>query len=475
MLDSDHKSYRIQTLDIPPETDISDVFEYYADQPWSMLLDSANSQHKNARFNIVVADPIARITAIGCECTIHYTSKNHEIRSGDPIAILRQLIKTELGNEAELGSLNLAQTSELLPFTYGAVGFFGYDLGRCFEHLPEHSKARYQTPDMAVGIYTWSVVKDTKTGLFYLCQLDGFAAPSETDILQQLEKSKFLDRTPFKLTSDWQSNMTHDQYMANLSRVNDYLHAGDCYQVNLAQRFHCHYDGCLWLAYLALRHANQAPFSAFIQLQDSAIISISPERFLSVRSNQVESQPIKGTRPRSLDQSQDALQIQALLQSDKDRAENLMIVDLLRNDMSKTCKDNSIHVPSLFAVESFAAVHHLVSTVTGTLREDQDALSLIRGAFPGGSITGAPKIRAMEIIDELEPDRRNIYCGSIGYININGDMDTNICIRTLLCEQNNLYCWAGGGIVLDSNAKDEYQESFDKVSKILPVLSQLSG
>jgi para-aminobenzoate synthetase component 1 len=273
--------------------------------------------------------------------------------------------------------------------------------------------------------------------------------------------------------------MSQEQYTEKLSCISSYLQAGDCYQINLAQRFSASYIGDEWQAYQQLRVANHAPFSAFIRLVDSVVMSISPERFLSVNEQVVQTKPIKGTRPRFNDPIQDQQQIESLLNTEKDRAENLMIVDLLRNDLSKHCQPGSVNVPELFKLESFAAVHHLVSTVTGKLKTSSSVMDLLQGAFPGGSITGAPKIRAMQIIDELEPNNRNIYCGSIGYLGILGDMDTNICIRTLLCEksseqsnnQQTIHCWAGGGIVLDSNAKDEYQESLDKVSKILPVLS----
>jgi para-aminobenzoate synthetase component 1 len=276
----------------------------------------------------------------------------------------------------------------------------------------------------------------------------------------------------FALVSPWQANMSQREYMQKLHGISDYLRAGDCYQVNLAQRFSAQYTGDEYQAYLRLRKANQAPFSAFIRIEDSVILSISPERFLAVNGDKVQSKPIKGTRPRSNDPACDQANIDALLASEKDQAENLMIVDLLRNDLSKSCQADSVEVPQLFQIESFAAVHHLVSTVTGTLVQNCTPIDLLRGAFPGGSITGAPKIRAMEIIEELEPHRRSIYCGSIGYLGLNRDMDTSICIRTLLCEDNNIYCWAGGGIVLDSVAAEEYQESLDKVCKILPLLSQ---
>ncbi|WJG11013.1 aminodeoxychorismate synthase component I [Aliiglaciecola sp. LCG003] len=468
MLHCTPKHYRIQTLAVPEQTDITQLFAHFADTPWSMLLDSANSQHKNARFDIFVAEPVATITAKGNRCVISTLSQPQQrVVEQDPIDALQDLLLATIGQEAQQHDCQAPN----LPFHAGALGYFGYDLGRCFETLPNHAVDDYCSPDMAVGIYTWSVIKDNRTGKFYLTSVDDFTAPS-ADFIQALVYQPPVTDQPFHLTSDWQSNMSQQQYYENIDRVLAYLRAGDCYQVNLAQRFKASYRGSLWQAYLILRQANQAPFSAFIQLPSNAIVSISPERFLSVIDKQVDSQPIKGTRPRDKDAVRDQQQIQDLLNSEKDRAENLMIVDLLRNDLSKACEDGSIKVPELFKIESFRAVHHMVSTVTGILRADQHALDLLRGAFPGGSITGAPKIRAMEIIDQLEPQRRNIYCGSIGYIDINGNMDTSICIRTLLAEKGQLYCWAGGGIVLDSKASSEYQESFDKVSKILPILAE---
>ncbi|MEP4889258.1 MAG: aminodeoxychorismate synthase component I [Aliiglaciecola sp.] len=470
------KSSRIQTLAIPPSTDITELFAHYCQSKWSILLDSANSTHKNARFDIFVAKPIAAITAYQNSCEIEYfydhlndysPIEKVEKITGQPIAILRTLLQSSLPKEQPTAK----DRDRLLPFTCGAMGYFGYDLGRCYETLPNVAKSVYQSPDMAVGIYSWSVIKDNHTGLFYLTDIPSLPAPTTAEI-ESLLNRPLCEKTQGKwqLKTPWQSNMLKNEYVAKLQNILDYLRAGDCYQVNLAQRFHAQFSGSTWQAYLTLRKSNQAPFSAYIQLVNSTVLSISPERFLKVKDSQVESQPIKGTRPRSTNPNTDLSNIEALKNSTKDRAENLMIVDLLRNDLSKACEDHSIQVPELFAIESFEAVHHLVSTVTGRLNSSDDSLSLLQGAFPGGSITGAPKIRAMQIIDELEPHRRNIYCGSIGYINRNGDMDTSICIRTLLCEDSQIYCWAGGGIVLDSAPEDEYQESLDKVSKILPIL-----
>lgn len=264
--------------------------------------------------------------------------------------------------------------------------------------------------------------------------------------------------------------MSKAEYQQKFNRVHDYILAGDCYQINLAQRFTAHYQGDEYNAYLKLRESNQAPFSAFMRFEDHSVVSISPERFLKVEGRNVQTKPIKGTLPRSLDAEIDSANAQKLQQSTKDRAENLMIVDLLRNDISRVCQAGSVKVPKLFDIESFPAVHHLVSTVEGELAADKSCTDLLRASFPGGSITGAPKIRAMEIIEELEPHQRNLYCGSIGYISANGNMDTSITIRTLICKNQQIHCWAGGGLVADSKVDSEYQETFDKVRKILPIL-----
>lgn len=458
---------RVNTLSIPTETDIVTVFRHYAPFPWAMLLDSANSQHTDARFDIIVANPIHSVTSKdGITVSYDHLNNSKKAVDDDPIKVLEDLYADFISGE-QLVDEKFAE----LPFKAGLLGYFGYDLGRRFEKFEQAPKGSYSSPDMAVGLYSWSIIKDNQSGQFYLCYLDGVnnPPPTEAELLSILHESE--DVHSFKLETDWHSNMNQHDYFNKVAKIHDYLVAGDCYQVNLAQRFSAQFSGPPWQAYLRLRQSNKAPFSAFIQLTESTYMSISPERFVSVKDRIVESKPIKGTRPRSDNAIIDNALKDELLNSEKDKAENLMIADLLRNDMSKSCEPGSINVPALFYIESFAAVHHLVTTIRGKLAPAASPLSLLRNAFPGGSITGAPKIRAMQIIDELEPDKRNIYCGSIGYIGIDGNMDTNICIRTLLCENNNVYCWAGGGIVVDSNAESEYQESLDKVSKILPVLS----
>ncbi|WP_416308460.1 aminodeoxychorismate synthase component I [Neptunicella sp. SCSIO 80796] len=452
----------VEQLAISADTDICQLFQHFSAQSWSILLDSAGSQHQHARYDIMVAEPLATLTTHGDKTEIWRSdTPSTAISYDDPMALIEQQQQSWFPlpvNQAEL------------PFCGGALGYWGYDLGKRFEHLPDNALQDCNSPDMAVGIYSWAIIRDHQRQHYYLLFHPQYAHPS-AQYIEKLVPQPVQSTSPFRLDSHWSSNMSQADYLLKFDRVQEYLLAGDCYQVNLAQRFKAQYCGDEWQAYLKLRSTNQAPFSAFIRLADSCILSISPERFLAVEQNKVQTRPIKGTRPRHSDPQQDRQLAEVLQQSEKDRAENLMIVDLLRNDLSKNCQPGSVNVPELFVVESFPAVHHLVSTVEGLLQPQHSALDLLRGAFPGGSITGAPKIRAMQIIDELEPHRRNIYCGSIGYLSISGHMDTSICIRTLLCENQQIYCWAGGGLVVDSDGHQEYQETLDKVAKILPVLT----
>ena len=343
--------------------------------------------------------------------------------------------------------------------------------------MPNIAIKDIEQPDMAVGIYSFAVIYDRKLASFKLVSPKHKTRDLLSEIKKLITRSENVTdsskKMAFHLTSDWQANMTKQAYQDKFEQVQKYLLSGDCYQINLAQRFSSQYTGDEFSAYLALRKQNKAPFSAFIRLENSTVLSVSPERFLKLSDNKVQTKPIKGTRPRSLDPIVDQRNSDALQVAEKDRAENLMIVDLLRNDLSKVCVPGTVKVPEIFAIESFPAVHHLVSTVEGKLETKYSATDLLRASFPGGSITGAPKIRAMEIIDELEPQRRNLYCGSIGYISACGNMDTSITIRTLICENNTIHCWAGGGLVADSDAESEYQETMDKVNKILPILSKL--
>ncbi len=441
---------------LPWQTDaIQHYFKALSDRPWAMMLHSGLSDNPYSRFDIMVAEPLA---------TLVTREKTTQITRDGIVEISENCPLTLLQNTLDSYGLTCAPTPDL-PFCGGALGLFGYDLGRRFETLPEQAEKSLHTPDMAVGIYDWALIADN--------QLQRLTLVSWGDINQRLTYLDSLNppsREPFHLTSAWLSNMSREEYGVKFNRIQEYLRSGDCYQVNLAQRFSARYQGDEWQAFEKLNQANRAPFSAFLRLPDSAILSLSPERFVRLQDKQIQTRPIKGTLPRLADPQADLEQALKLASSPKDRAENLMIVDLLRNDIGRVARPGSVKVPELFVVEPFAAVHHLVSTIAAELPDSLNACDLLRATFPGGSITGAPKVRAMEIIEELEPQRRNAWCGSIAYISFCGNMDSSITIRTLTAEQGKLYCSAGGGIVADSDESAEYQETFDKVNRILPLL-----
>ena len=449
------------------------LFSLYQEQPWAMWLDSGNSDHIDSRFDVIVWQPTITLTTTDQLTTVRQLTANKEIvletSNDDPLALAQKY------NQELFSSCQLPVTQ--LPFVGGLLGYFSYDLGRRFEHLPVIAKQDISLPEMALGIYQQALIFDNKQQTWYLVSPKSTAKGIIGDLSQQLYVAPPLKQQDFSLTSQWLANMDKHQYQDKFNLVQQHLLNGDCYQINLTQRFSAQYQGNEFNAYCALRKENNAPFSAFLRFQDHSILSISPERFLQLHANKVQTKPIKGTLARTADKTLDQANALKLKSSQKDNAENLMIVDLLRNDLSKVCTPGSVKVPKLFDIESFPSVHHLVSTVEGDLASQYQAVDLLRAAFPGGSITGAPKIRAMEIIEQLEPQRRSIYCGSIGYISACGKMDTSITIRTLVCEHqqenNTIHCWAGGGIVYDSNADAEYQESFDKVNKILPILAKL--
>ncbi len=449
---------------LPYRPDSAECFEAIADEPWSVFLDSGRPRSTMGRIDILAARPYITLVTRGGMTEIRERERP-TLSPADPFDLLRHYLAAD------------GQPTEL-PFVGGAIGYFGYDLARRIEQLPSHARDAEAIPDMAVGIYDWAVVVDHAQRASWLVSAgrDVRTDASWDELIALFNDTPHtpMRRTPFRVGSV-NCNFTLDSYRQAFSRIQRYIRAGDCYQVNLAQRFEADVRGDHWLGYQALRRLNPAPYSAYLNMPGARILSSSPERFLEVKQGRVETKPIKGTRPRAAAPEADSALARELRDSTKDRAENLMIVDLLRNDLGKVCKPGSVAVPRLFEIESFATVHHLVSTVTGHLDDDIDAVGLLRAAFPGGSITGAPKLRAMEIIEELEPNRRGIYCGAIGWLGFNGDMDTNIAIRTMVSSDNSLRFWAGGGLVADSGADDEYQECLDKASAMLILTQECGG
>lgn len=446
---------------LPYFTDSAALFAGIAQRPWSMFLDSGYPAIAQGRYDILSCDPRVTLVTRGNLTEIRRAG-GVEYSSADPFTLLKQILQ-----EKELPAINH------LPFNGGALGYFAYDLARRIEELPQLALDVEGIPDMAVGIYPWAVIVDHQLQQSWLVGQDIADDDWQTLIAQFSCLTEASLQSSFQVTGAIVSHMPAADYAAAFHAIKTYLKEGDCYQVNLAQRFSAPCQGQPWHAYQALRKLNPAPFGGYFNIPEVQILCSSPERFLRVQDGAVETKPIKGTRVRKADPLQDQHQINQLANSAKDRAENVMIVDLLRNDLSKNCRLDSVAVPKLFAIESYTTVHHLVSTVTGQLAENQHPLDLLRNCFPGGSITGAPKIRAMEIIEELETHRRGVYCGAMGYIGFDGNMDTNIVIRTLVHVDNNISCWAGGGIVNDSVLEEEYQESFDKAEALLRLLRSL--
>jgi len=448
--------------ELPYCRDSAQMFSHLADKDWSIFLDSGYPYIDLGRYDIIAANPYITLKTFSDETDIVYANGKREHSSNDPFSIVKSLLGK---NETKLSTV---------PFAGGALGYFAYDLGRRLEVIPEIAEHDIGMPDMAIGIYDWAVVTDHQQRRTWLT---GYGKDERTfdewNNLQEMFQSKAeSSNNKFEVLSELYSNMDEEFYARAFNKIKHYIREGDCYQVNLAQRFSIEVAGDPWAAYKKLRKLNPAPYSSFFNIPEGAVLSTSPERFLKVDNGLVETKPIKGTRRRSTDVYEDKTLSEELLESKKDRAENLMIVDLLRNDIGKSCRQGSVSVPKLFALESFASVHHLVSTVIGQLTENSHAMDLLRGCFPGGSITGAPKLRAMEIIEALEPHRRSIYCGSVAYIGFDGNMDSNITIRTLVYHKDKMYCWAGGGIVIDSRLDAEYQECFDKAAAIFALFAR---
>ncbi|MCB5189648.1 aminodeoxychorismate synthase component I [Methylobacillus arboreus] len=450
--------------ELPYQADSSALFAKIAHQPWAIYLDSGHPGNDYGHYDIMVADPVMTFTTRGSVTEVLDQHGVHE-SNDDPFLLLKQALHQYPRLESDL------------PFTGGAVGYFSYDLARNLESLPDHAEDGEHIPEMMAGIYDWAVIVDHRKRQTWLvcCAILEERKSKWASLCALFDGDAVQQSDGFIVNTEARSNFDEAGYQRVFERIQRYIHEGDCYQVNLAQRFSANASGDAWQAYQYLRKIGSAPFMAFMNLPGVQVLSDSPERFLQVSGRHVETRPIKGTRPRSVDADEDARQADDLKSSLKDRAENLMIVDLLRNDIGKSCATGSVRADRLFALESYTNVHHLVSTVTGKLSDQHEAVDLLRGAFPGGSITGAPKLRAMEIIEELEPHRRGVYCGAIGYIGFDGNMDTNIAIRTAIYSHGEIRFWAGGGIVADSEADKEYRETWDKASTMLKLIEHFRG
>lgn len=450
----------IEELSPPP--DPWEAVQRLASLPRLLFLDSAGGPASISRYSYLMAEPVAWFESMPEDRV-------------DPLAEIRKL----------LARRQTATRPGLPPFQGGVAGLLSYDLNRRFERVPLPRRDPFRVPECAIGAYDWVIAWDHVLNNAWLVApgrdgrersrriLDRLAgAPVGADFRIESATVEPAALHPVRNHPGVFSNFSADAFRHAIRRAIDYTHAGDCFQVNLAQRLVTRLTEPTIDIYRRLRTRNPAPFSAYFDLGDVQLLSASPERFVSVASHgAVEARPIKGTCPRGRTPCEDHELVQELLRSPKDRAENVMIVDLLRNDLGRVCEFGSINVADVCRLETYPTVHHLVSEVRGRLRRGQSSLDLIRAAFPGGSVTGAPKVRAMEIIAELEPDARGPYCGSLGWLGYDGAMDLNILIRTFTAARGWLQFPVGGGIVADSDPEREYDETLHKAAGLLRALA----
>lgn len=440
--------------EINTKLDAFEIFTIFRDENNSFILDSSMDKEKLGRYSFISSNPFKIL--------------KYKNSSENPLDNLQQELKKYR-----------VKNNTNLPFVGGAVGYLSYDLGNYIERLPRNSKDDLNGYDLYFGLYNYVIVIDHLENKTYIATPDLDIKKEEIivniieDKIKEAEKEgidsicyeeKEVDPVRLK------SNFTKKEFEESVQKVKDYIRSGDIYQANLTQRFSTKTTLSSYELYRDLRKISPAPFGAYLNFDDFNILSNSPERFIKCIDRKIETRPIKGTRPRGKNKEEDLKLQEELRNSEKDRAELLMIVDLERNDIGKISKIGSVKVPELFVIEPYANVNHLVATVTGELEDDKDAIDIIKATFPGGSITGAPKIRSMEIIDELEPTQRNVYTGSIGYIGFDGDMDLNIAIRTIIKKDDDVYFQVGGGMTWGSNPSEEYQETLDKAGSIMKAL-----
>ncbi len=454
------------------EIDFRDPFEAarrLPPDPGLVLLDSAMAHPELGRWSWLAADPFGRFTSHEGAA-----SWNGEPLAGHAIHALRH----------QLARYSDIRPDPRMPFQCGATGFFTYEAGRLFERLPQPKGGRSPRPEIDLWFHDVGVAFDVVDRRAFIVSTGW----PEEDSLRRgrriYERAEWLKEriasgsarrrtVPVTIPRDaWQGNMSARGFRRVVERTREYIAAGDIFQANLTQGWSAklaeNFDP--FVLYDELRSANPAPFGAFIVTPERLVASTSPESFLLLHDGLAETRPIKGTRPRSADRREDRRLAEELLASEKDRAENIMIVDLMRNDFSRVCLPKTVEAPVLCGLESYASVHHLVSVVRGRLKPGLDALHLMAACFPGGSITGAPKIRAMEIIHELEPEPRAVYCGSIVHFGYDGSLRSNIAIRTLVVEDGIASIRAGGGITLLSDPQEEYEESLVKAERMFQAL-----
>ena len=457
---------RIHRQTIPFPDDLERVILALGDAPFPFLLESGLRRDRLGRYSILGADPFQVMTSCGREIVIRRGDaiERHE---GNPFDALRE----------QLARFDLPPQDDA-PFFAGAVGYLAYDLGQFVERLPQTTLDDIGLPEMALAFHDTAAVFDHETGEALIVAADLSLPQREKPAARAERLAALIESPPAPKQSEATSsapcdiacNFTRDEYLRALQRTKDYIASGDIFQANISRRFETALTFSPAGLYARLRRINPAPMAALLQFEEGAVISASPERFLKVTGRHVETRPIKGTRPRGESEEADRRLADELIASEKDNAELAMIVDLERNDLGRVCNYGTVRVTEPRALESYPTVHHLVATVEGDLHPRHDRVDLLKASFPGGSITGAPKIRAMEIIDELEPTRRSVYTGAIGYLGFDGNMDLSIVIRTFIARGGRLFFQAGGGIVADSEPDAEYDETGHKARALIEAV-----
>lgn len=446
--------------EIKTELNPFEIYTIFKDEKNSIFLDSGKDAQNLGRYSFVGINTFLTFKSNNGVCSI-----DGDKVDGDTFQLLKCILKEyRIENDTSL------------PFISGGIGYFSYDLGREIEEVPETAVDDIDTPECYFNFYDNIIIFDNLNEKTYITAL-GILNDKEKSIDVICEKIKFGNKVLYSSDKNvinmdiFKSNFNKEEYLDGVEKVRNYIRSGDVYITNLTQRFYCNTEKEPYEVYKILRNINPAPFAAFMNLDDFSVVSSSPERFLRINNKRVETRPIKGTRPRGKTEEDDEKNRLELINSEKDKSELLMIVDLERNDLSRVCKPNSVKVTELFKLEEYSTVYHLVSTIEGEIKDEYNCIDCIQACFPGGSITGAPKIRSMEVIEEIEGVRRNIYTGCIGYLGFDENVDLNIVIRTVLMKDGKAYFGVGGGITWESEKEAEYTETLDKAKALMQALS----
>ena len=445
------------------------AFEHFKGDSFSFFLDSGMDARKLGRYSFMGSDPFVVLRSRSSDIELIRGGQVEHLQ-GSPFDVLGEL----------LAKYKIETDSLPVPFAGGAVGYLAYDLCHFIERLPSTAVDDLDLPECYFGFYDAVVAYDHLENKVYIIST-GFPEVGETQEIRKKARLAELKQTLSstissngeagkEINAGLKGNFTHQEYLNAVQMCREYIMAGDIFEVNLSQRFDADLPIKPYELYRRLRALNPAPFACYLGFEGVDIVSASPERFIKLTGDMVETRPIKGTRPRGSTPAEDEAIAKELTNSYKDRAENVMIVDLERNDLGRVCRYGTVNVSELLVLEKYATVFQLVSTVEGRLKEGSNCIDLLKATFPGGSITGAPKVRSMEIIDELEPTRRSVYTGNIGYIGFNGDLDLNIAIRTFIVKDGRAYFQVGGAVTYDSDPQAEYIETLDKAKALLMAL-----